>query len=232
MASRTKRPPAPGRFICIEVADQGCGMDRAVLDRLFDPFFSTKFAGRGLGLSTVLGIVDALGGAIFVESHPGKGTTMQVFLPTPDDNVASSDEPGAPSADQEAALENRGGWVLVVDDEELVRRLCCEMVERLGFRAVAAADGREALEVFAQRGKEICCVILDMSMPRLDGLGTFQEMVKIDPHVRVVLSSGFSEQEARQRFAALNLAGFIQKPFRLSDIERAVTTALTKAART
>jgi len=205
---------APGQFVWCSVADTGCGMSRATQARIFDPFYSTKFTGRGLGLATALGIVRGHKGAIKVESEEGKGSIFTVFLP-----VAA----GAAAKDAVAggdAIPRGTGTVLVVDDDERIRGLAKGMLERLGYKALLAADGREAIDVYRARQKEVECIILDLTMPNMDGEETCREIRSINPAAKVIMSSGYDEQEVEQRFAGLGIVGFIQKPYRLPLLAR------------
>ncbi|MBE7560041.1 response regulator [bacterium] len=211
----------PGLYVYLEVADTGCGMTPETLARVFDPFFSTKFTGRGLGLAAVLGIVRGHRGAIKVYSEPGRGTTFKVLFP------ASSRPVQNDAVRQPAAARWRGvGLILVVDDEETVRTLARRMLERLGFTVLVASDGQEGVEIFRQHADEVRAVLLDMTMPHMDGEEAFRELRRIRPDVRVVLSSGYNEQDATNRFAGKGLAGFIQKPYCLEDLCDVIRRAL------
>jgi CheY-like chemotaxis protein len=216
--SRVEQRPTPGRFAYVEVSDTGCGMDDETQQRLFDPFFTTKFMGRGLGMSAVLGIVRGHKGAILVDSAVGRGTTIRALFPEGKAGHAVPTEAHSLSS-PEPGLATLSRKVLVVDDEEAVRQLCLKFIRHLGFQGIGAANGEEALALFQQHADEIACVLLDLTMPRLDGARTFAEMKRLRPDVRVILSSGYNEQDAIQRFNEEGLAGFIQKPYRLQELK-------------
>ena len=217
-----------GRYVVLEVEDDGAGMDPETRERIFDPFFTTKFTGRGLGMAAVLGIVRGHKGAIKFQSEPGEGTTFQVLFP-------ARSEPADAARQDEADTEAwRGsGTVLIVDDEEVVLEVGRQMLERLGFRVLTAPDGRAAVEVFRQRtwhakepAEQIVCVLLDLTMPQMDGGETYLELRRIRPDVPVILSSGYNQQEVSQRFAGKGLAGFLQKPYQGSTLRRELRRVL------
>lgn len=210
-----------GLYVHLEVADTGCGIAEDVRDRLFDPFFTTKFTGRGLGLSAVLGIVRGHRGAIKVYGEPDKGSTFKVLFPP---SLAAATPPG-PIAGE--AIPWRGhGTILVVDDEESVRGLARRMLETMGFSVLTAADGRDAVSVFAREGEHIDLVLLDMTMPHLDGEETFRELRRLRADVRTVLCSGYNEQTATGRFAGKGLTAFLQKPYRYEELLAVVRAAM------
>jgi PAS domain S-box-containing protein len=210
-----------GRYVYLEVEDTGCGMDEATLQRIFDPFFTTKFTGRGLGLAAALGIIRGHRGAVEVKSDVGKGTLFRVFFPM-------SDQPVKRAAPEAAVGETRrtGGTVLLVDDEQAIRDVAGRMLEQAGYTVLRAADGNEAVSLFGDRKDEIGCVLLDLTMPRKGGEETFRELKGIRPDVRVVVSSGYSEQEVAQRFAGEDVAGFVQKPYLFATLVSRVSDAM------
>jgi PAS domain S-box-containing protein len=224
--SRLEEKPPAGRFAYLEVSDTGSGMDGETQQRLFDPFFTTKFTGRGLGMSAVLGIVRGHRGAIFVKSAAGKGTAIRVLFPVIEREDAAPSVTPAPHQ-HDAGLEAGSRVVLVVDDEDAVRRLCLGFLTRLGFRGVGASNGEEALKHFETHSKEIAFVLLDLTMPMMDGVTTFRRMKLLDPDVRVMLTSGYSEQEAVQRFEGEGLSGFIQKPYELHELKDKISLLIS-----
>ncbi len=212
-----------GVYCYIEVADTGCGMDDEIKSRLFDPFFTTKFTGRGLGMSAVLGIARSHRGAIKVYTESGRGSTIKVLFPA---MPASDRQPRAIPSYADPAFA--GKTLLLVDDEETVRTVGRQMLERMGFVVIPAGDGREALDVFRKQADILDCVIMDLTMPHMDGEEAFREMRRIRNDVQVVLSSGYHEQEVTQRFTGKGLAGFIQKPYTMSALRDALQVIFKK----
>jgi CheY-like chemotaxis protein len=217
--SRVDEKPKPGQYAWLEVTDTGCGMDAETLQRLFEPFFTTKFTGRGLGMSAVQGIIKGHNGALLVQSWKGTGTTFRVLLPAAA-TCASADKTvigEAESADHDHKVP-MSGTILIVDDEEAVRNLCASAVARLGFETLLAGDGVEAVQILSTRPDRIVCVILDLTMPRMNGVETFEAMIDIKPDIKVILCSGYAEQQATQSFTRRSPAGFVHKPFRLAAL--------------
>ena len=214
-----------GRYVCLDVADSGCGMDDDVEEKIFDPFFTTKFMGRGLGLAAVHGIVRGHHGAVQVASEPGRGTTFRVLFPTGDSGARR----GAVAPSQLSSTPGgESGTVLVVDDDEAVRTMTRRMIEQAGFTVLTASGGREAIRLFREHRQEIGCVVLDLVMPDLDGVETFRELRGFCPEVRVILSSGYSEETATERFTQEGLAGFIQKPYAMAPLIEQIRQAIAQ----
>ena len=204
----------PGYFTALEVSDTGVGMDEETQRRIWDPFFTTKQTGRGLGLAAVLGIVRGHGGALRVHSEIGRGTSIKMLLPVSSEIEAQAEE-----------QPSQGQLVLFVDDEETCRAVGRQILERAGHRVLVACDGSEAVAYYKSR-QDIDLVVLDLTMPKMDGAETLSALRRIDPDVRVVLTSGYGQQDVTAAFAGKRLNGFVQKPWTGSELLAAVTGAL------
>ena len=223
---RADRQSAKEReYLFLQVEDDGCGMDEATQQKIFEPFFTTKFTGRGLGMSALLGIVRGHHGHIHLASTPGKGTTFTILLP-----------PAEPlTEDQQSAAEEPAGnytlpasaTVLVVDDEPDILEAAQAMLEDAGLATLGAADGEAAIACYRQHANEIAAVVLDLTMPRMDGEAALKELLHLDPELPILIASGYASSELKKRFAGHRVAGFLSKPYSQQQLCHAVGKALS-----
>lgn len=206
--------------ICLEISDNGCGMNKDTLSKIFEPFFTTKFTGRGLGMAAVQGIVKSHTGAIRIESEPEVGTVFSIFFPAVSAESLAVYQQNADFSDGEPFPIS--GLILLVDDEEIVRVVGQGMLEKLGYSVITAKDGREAISIYEKKMDEIACVILDLTMPVMDGEEAYEELFKMNRDIKVLVSSGYSETEISSKFSSRSGIKFIQKPFRLEALKRII----------
>ncbi len=211
---------APGPYAVLEVHDSGCGMSPEVVERIFDPFFSTKAAGRGLGLSAMLGILRGHKAGIQITTHIGQGSTFCIYLPIAVEKLES------PSPSEVVAGQRFTGEALVVDDEPMVLEFAAKALTALGFKTTEARDGMEAVEIFTQSPGRFDLVLLDLTMPRMDGREALRALRLLRPDLPVILSSGYSDQEFNQNLAAEPGLAFLQKPYLLAKLRQTVQTLL------
>jgi PAS domain S-box-containing protein len=208
-------PEDEGPYVYLEISDTGSGMTPDTLRRIFDPFFSTKFAGRGLGLAAVMGIVRSHRGLIRIRTDPGQGTSFRVLFPAVPGTVGEPDQPLAGQSDWRGS-----GTVLVVEDEAEVREVAGRMLEDIGFQTLSAVDGRDALDQMDQHGDRVTAVLLDLSMPRMGGQETLRRLRERWPDLPVIMMSGYTEEAVAAEFsdAGSRMTAFLQKPFLVEDL--------------
>ena len=223
------QPIRPGPHVGLEVSDNGSGMSPEVLKKIFDPFFTTKFTGRGLGLASIHGIVRGHQGCILVSSEPGRGSTFKLLFPAAQGQTGPS-APDPPLPRHSAGGTSGKALVLVVDDEDEMRSVVAMALERAGLRTLQARDGREALALYQEHRDRIRLIIMDLTMPNMDGAEACRELHRGGASVPILLSSGFNETEALKRFDGLRLAGFLQKPFGLGALAERVQKLLAAKA--
>ncbi len=211
-----------GRFVFIRVADTGHGMSEDTLSKIFNPFFTTKFTGRGLGLSATLGIVRSHGGAIRVNSKINEGTEFLLYFPS------SGTEKIHTTIASHGGLVTGSGTILVVDDEESVREFVREVLEMVGYDTILAENGSDALQKFQEHKHEIDLILLDLVMPKLSGEEVFKQLEKAGNTIPVVFSSGFSKKDALNAFKDRPVSGYIAKPYRASKLTRVISDILRR----
>lgn len=208
-------PPGTSYLVFLEIGDTGTGMTRDTLSRIFDPFFSTKFTGRGLGLAAVMGIVRSHKGLIRVRTSPGEGTAFRVLFPAVSGVAPKIGRPTAERSDWRGS-----GTILVVEDEEGVREVAERILQEIGFQTISAEHGRRALEIMEEIGDSVTAVLLDLSMPRMGGAETFRRLRARRPELPILMMSGYTEQVVAPQFSGLGPGptGFLQKPFLAEDL--------------
>ncbi|HLP31370.1 MAG TPA: response regulator, partial [Geothrix sp.] len=214
------QPLGPGEFVVLEVIDTGCGMSPDVQARIFDPFFTTKATGRGLGLSAILGILRGHHAGLKVESEPGRGTSFKVYFRATAQPLVVQERKARPAQTQ------LHGTVLLVEDEEIVALSVSEMLESMGLKVILARDGRQAVNLFRKQDVHLDLVLMDITMPHMDGLEALRQMHQIDPATPVILSSGYTRHESIHDGKGEEAVGFLQKPYSIHDLYEAVSAHL------
>ena len=204
----TGEPLQPGTYVFLEIQDTGCGMEQEMITRIFEPFFTTKFTGRGLGLAAVLGIIRGHKGGLYVESQPGTGTTFRISIPT-----ASGIIRQVSVAAETIATVQSEKTVLAIDDEDIILDLVTDTLTYAGLKVITANNGEQGIEIYKKSREEIGLILLDLSMPVMGGEETLKHLLEINPGVRVILSSGYTEEEVAARFKGIQAIDFIQKPY-------------------
>ena len=219
--ARNQIEAMPGWFAVLAVSDTGVGMEDGIKKRVFEPFFTTKEKGKGtgLGLSMVYGVIKNHGGFINVYSEPGVGSTFKIYLPL-------SGKPEVLESDLDTELTGGHETILVIDDEEAIRQVAADILGCYGYRVCLACDGAEGVAVYGSENSGIDMVLLDMVMPRQGGRETFLQLKRIDPKVRVLFSTGYSQNEKVNEIMALGVQGFIQKPYQVKELLAKVRSVL------
>lgn len=220
---RNLRDPTPGHYVRLTVTDTGTGMDKKTMGRIFDPFFTTKELGRGtgLGLASAYGIINGHGGYIDVDSEKGAGTTFSIYLPV-------SEKKAQRTAKAAKQFVKGTGTVLLVDDEEVILEVGRELLKVMGYRALIARDGKEAIDVYRDNRDDIDIVVLDIVMPNMGGGEAYDRMKEINPNIKVLLSSGYSIEGQATEILERGCDGFIQKPFNIKALSHKIREILEK----
>ena len=222
-------PLEPGKYALLQVADTGHGMTPKTQARIFDPFFTTKFTGRGLGLAAVLGIIRGHKGGVRIESEVGKGSTFRIIFPLTEAVVANDKH----DVREKNVIDGKGQTVLAIDDEPSVLELLQDVFSGANFKVIEASNPIDGIDLYRLHQHEIAMVILDYSMPGMDGKAAFEEIVKINKEISVILCSGYTEEEMKSGFGDVRPQAFIQKPYRPTDLlEKAAEILSAKRYRT
>lgn len=208
-----------GEYILIEITDNGCGIEKDKLSKIFEPFYTTKFTGRGLGLSAVVGIVKNHNGIIKVESELNKGTTFKIYFPV-SKNIVTSE-----NVTEKQSFKGKG-LILLIDDEEIIRKSGKQILEHINFEVITASNGLEGIELFKKFKNEIECVILDLIMPNMDGKEVFEHLIKLDENVNVILCSGYSESDIEKYFENKKISGILEKPYKINQLKEILSKTI------
>ncbi len=214
-----------GSYVCLEVSDNGCGMDEETKWRIFEPFYTTKFTGRGLGMSAVLGIINSHKGALQLQSRLGQGSTFKVYLP-----VQKMDSAQERPVQQAAESQWRGhGTILLAEDEDQIRNIAKTYLEEFGFTVVEAANGKEALDLYQKNASDISLVLTDIGMPIMDGYALFNALKQLKPTLPIIISSGFGDADVTSRIDHGDIAGLISKPYTPVELSNVLKSVLEGA---
>jgi signal transduction histidine kinase/CheY-like chemotaxis protein/HAMP domain-containing protein len=213
-----------GEYWCVSIQDTGVGMSSAVLEKIFDPFFTTKDhgSGTGLGLSVAYSIIRQHGGFVEVRSVPGKGTNFELYLPA----VETGEELSVTPASDDVQIVYGSGTILIIDDEEIVRSIAKTILEEAGYTVLLAVNGEEGVRIYRENQQEIAGVLLDLVMPKMQGHEVFENIKVLNPEVKVLMASGFVNDERAQEALTMGVKGFIQKPYSLEGLSSAVAKLL------
>lgn len=206
-----------GRYACLEVTDTGSGMDEETQKRIFEPFYTTKFTGRGLGMSAIQGIIKSHEGMLFLSSSPGFGTTFKVLFPL---SESFDDLVTAPAA--LIPFKKSGSTILLVDDEQALRNVGAALLKSMGFTVLTAQDGCEACEIFCERGRKIDVIMLDLIMPVMGGIDTYHELRKTDTTIPIVICSGYGVESVAHVIDNDQYAGFVHKPYKPDELRNVI----------
>ena len=212
------QPLPAGSYVYLEVTDTGCGIEIEEVGKVFDPFYSTKFPGRGLGLAVAQGIAHSHGGALTLNSRPAEGTTVRIVLPCAGDASESSVKGVVPAPEQWRG----SGTILVVDDDPSVLSVCSQALERFGFEVMAVSEGSEVVSTFGDNVEQISAVVLDVTMPKYDVEEVAQQLRTIEPSVKILLCSGYSDTDAIAKLSAWDNVIFLRKPYGCNELLDAV----------
>ncbi len=219
----------PGEYVCLEVTDNGCGMDEATKWRIFEPFYTTKFTGRGLGMSAVLGIIKSHAGTLQLFSQPGQGTTFKVYLPA---LTSETDRDEVQAVAVPATPWQGSGTILLAEDEAQVRYIAKEMLQMFGFTVLEAVNGKEALEIYLKNTAVITLVVTDMGMPVMDGYELIHQLKILNPELPIIVSSGYGDADVTSRIGSDNIAGIINKPYNMNKLQEVLKSAVEGTAST
>jgi CheY-like chemotaxis protein len=211
-----------GGYALIEVSEHGIGMSKETLDRMFDPFFTTKFTGRGLGLSAVLGIIKGHKGGVTVESKEGEGTTIRVILPVVTSPVLHNE----PIHYNKRSKTTEGKIILVIDDELDIATMAQEILESAAYTVLTELNPVRGIALYKQHHSDIGLVLLDMTMPEMSGKEAVDALQAIDPDVKIIISSGYTEEEVGKKIGRAKISGFIQKPYRVQSLVKIVHSVI------